>query len=108
MKDKKNLFDMNPSFQHVEKVKVRVEELLKQKRQEERRKIFAWFAAPAFATVFGFFLWKKNEETPNAGFLADQDLLQEFEDAGEVELVAELEVLENYELLEEWDGREDA
>lgn len=107
MKDKKEIFDVKPSAAHVEKVKTAVEDLLAQKRQEERRNWFQWLLVPAFASAAGFVIWKKNSQ-PNEGFLAAQEILEEVDDVNELELVADLEILEDFETLEEWDGFEEA
>ena len=107
MKDKKDFFDMNPTDAHTQKVKSAVEDILAETRQQERRKWFQWLLVPAFASAAGLMIWKKTAK-PNESFLADQDVLVEFDNANDIEIVADLELLEDLETLEEWDGLEEA
>ena len=88
-------------------MKSTVEEILAQKRLEERRKWFAWILVPAFASAAGILFFKQSQK-PNEGFLAEQDLLIELDGAGDVEVVADLDLLEDLETLEDWDGHEEA
>lgn len=103
MKNRKSLFERNPSENHVARVKSAVEDLLKIKRQAERRKWFAWMLVPAFASVAGISLWKKSTELSDP-LIAEQQLLLEIENDSDLDVVADLEILEDLEMLEEWDG----
>jgi hypothetical protein len=104
----KDIFDIDPPATHVQKVENAVADLLKEKRQQERRKLFAWIMVPAFASLFGILIYKKNESTDHNELMADQDLLQEVQDTEELEMFANLDLLEDFETLEEWDGSEEA
>lgn len=108
MKDQKNLFDVDPSEEHLKRVLEAVSPLLKERRLENRRKWFAWLLVPAFASLGSFFIFRKTRIRKETSFLAELELIESLEDESDLELVADLEVIEDLDFLEDWDGSEEA
>lgn len=107
MKDKKNLFDIHPPESHTGRVEDAVADVLKQKKILGRRKMLQWMMAPAFASLVGIYIWKK-QKTTNEEMLADQDLVESIEHESDLELVSDLDLIEDLELVEEWNEFEDS
>lgn len=112
MKDQKDIFNVDPSHEHLNKVQAAVDPILKRKRQERRRRLWTWFLVPAFASVASIFvsgnLLKKTNGKKETLFLAEFEWLNDLESESDLEMIADLEVLEDLEFLEVWDGSEEA
>lgn len=107
MKDKKNLFDVQPPAAHTTDIENAVADVLKEKQQQHRRRFLQWMMAPAFASLVGIYLWKK-QKTNNEEMFADQDLMVSIEHESDLDLVSDLELIEDLELVEEWNEFEDS
>jgi hypothetical protein len=108
MKDPKNLFNVDPSEEHLKRVQEAVGPILKERRLDNRRKWFAWFLIPAFASLGSFFIFRKTSARKEISFLAELELIESFEDESDLDMVADLEVIDDLEFLEDWDGSEEA
>lgn len=107
MKDKKNLFDIQPPESHAERVENAVADILRQKKSLGRRQMLRWMMAPAFASLIGIYLWRK-QKTNSEEMLADQELFEAIEHESDLEMVSDLDLIEDLELVEEWNEFEDS
>lgn len=107
MKDKENLFDLQPPEAHAGRVEASVADMLKKKQQQQRRRLLQWMMAPVFASVVGIYIWKKQKGSSDE-MLADQDLFESIEHESDLDVVSDLELIEDLELVEEWNEFEDS
>lgn len=107
MNDQDDLFDLEPSQAHLQKIQKAVKPELGSNRQSRRRQIFVWFSIPALASLAALLFWR-NQGPSMSPMMAQWSLWPEIEAEEDLDFYSNLETIEDLELLEDWNGSEDA